>query len=148
MSAQELDALLRRLKGNGSRALIFTQMTRMLDVLEAFLNLHGHSYCRLDGATKPEQRQVRLTASDQTGPYISSLQNYTGDQGLEPSSGGLGTELCPMQNSSSHVGKLQFCNIAQLQLSGAGACRESTLQRSAHGRWCTRLPPSHICSCR
>jgi hypothetical protein len=33
-------------------------MTRMLDVLEAFLNLHGHSYCRLDGSTKPEQRQV------------------------------------------------------------------------------------------
>lgn len=55
---QELDALLRRLKTAGSRALIFTQMTKMLDVLEAFLNLHGHSYCRLDGATKPEQRQV------------------------------------------------------------------------------------------
>lgn len=55
---QELDALLRRLKAAGSRALIFTQMTKMLDVLEAFLNLHGHSYCRLDGATKPEQRQV------------------------------------------------------------------------------------------
>lgn len=55
---QELDALLRRLKAAGSRTLIFTQMTRMLDVLEVFLNLHGHSYCRLDGATKPEQRQV------------------------------------------------------------------------------------------
>lgn len=50
--------LLARLKAAGSRALIFTQMTRMLDVLEAFLNLHGHSYCRLDGSTKPEQRQV------------------------------------------------------------------------------------------
>lgn len=57
---QELAALLQRLKAAGSRALIFTQMTRMLDVLEAFLNLHGHSYCRLDGSTKPEQRQVSL----------------------------------------------------------------------------------------
>lgn len=55
---QELAALLQRLKAAGSRALIFTQMTRMLDVLEAFLNLNGHSYCRLDGSTKPEQRQV------------------------------------------------------------------------------------------
>lgn len=27
------------------------QMTKMLDVLEFFLNLHGHSYLRLDGAT-------------------------------------------------------------------------------------------------
>jgi hypothetical protein len=36
------------------------QMARMLDVLEAFLNLHGHTYMRLDGSTKPEQRQVKL----------------------------------------------------------------------------------------
>jgi hypothetical protein len=35
-------------------------MAKMLDVLEAFLNLHGHVYMRLDGSTKPEQRQVRL----------------------------------------------------------------------------------------
>ena len=40
------------------RALIFTQMTKMLDVLESFLNYHGHIYVRLDGTTKVEQRQV------------------------------------------------------------------------------------------
>ncbi len=34
-------------------------MAKMLDVLEVFLNLHGHTYSRLDGSTKPEQRQVR-----------------------------------------------------------------------------------------
>jgi hypothetical protein len=34
-------------------------MAKMLDLLEAFLNLHGHTYMRLDGSTKPEQRQVR-----------------------------------------------------------------------------------------
>ena len=50
--------LLRRLKAGGHKALIFTQMTRMLDVLEAFLNLHGHTYLRLDGSTKPEMRQA------------------------------------------------------------------------------------------
>ena len=33
-------------------------MSKMLDVLEAFLNLHGHTYMRLDGSTKPEARQV------------------------------------------------------------------------------------------
>jgi E1A-binding protein p400 len=33
-------------------------MAKMLDVLEAFLNLHGHTYMRLDGSTKPEARQV------------------------------------------------------------------------------------------
>ena len=38
--------------------LIFTQMTRMLDVLEQFLTYHGHLYLRLDGSTRVEQRQV------------------------------------------------------------------------------------------
>lgn len=65
--------LLARLKAAGSRALIFTQMTRMLDVLEAFLNLHGHSYCRLDGSTKPEQRQV-------CPPAVSECFSKTSDQ--------------------------------------------------------------------
>ncbi|KAI8882045.1 hypothetical protein K501DRAFT_187668 [Backusella circina FSU 941] len=55
---QKLDRLLRKLKQGGHRALIFTQMTRVLDVLETFLNMHGHRYLRLDGATKVEQRQV------------------------------------------------------------------------------------------
>jgi helicase SWR1 len=55
---QKLAALLRTLAAGGHRALIFTQMTRVLDVLETFLNMHGHRYLRLDGATKVEQRQV------------------------------------------------------------------------------------------
>lgn len=54
-----MDRLLRQLKVGHHRALIFTQMTRMLDVLEAFLNFHGHIYLRLDGTTKVDQRQVR-----------------------------------------------------------------------------------------
>jgi len=57
---QELAQLLYQLKTGGHKALIFTQMTKMLDVLEAFLNLHGYTYLRLDGTTKPEQRQVHL----------------------------------------------------------------------------------------
>lgn len=32
----------------------------MLDVLEAFLNFHGHIYLRLDGTTKVEQRQILM----------------------------------------------------------------------------------------
>ncbi len=27
-------------------------MSKMLDILEVFLNLHGHTYLRLDGSTK------------------------------------------------------------------------------------------------
>lgn len=52
--------LLRRLKQGGHRCLIFTQMSRMLDVLEIFLNLHAYTYLRLDGSTKPESRQIMM----------------------------------------------------------------------------------------
>ena len=55
---QTLHTLLRRLKEGQHRVLIFTQMTRMLDVLEQFLGYHGHIYLRLDGSTRVEQRQV------------------------------------------------------------------------------------------
>lgn len=57
---QTLDRLLRQLKVDGHRVLIFTQMTKMLDVLEAFLNYHGHIYLRLDGSTRVEQRQILM----------------------------------------------------------------------------------------
>lgn len=57
---QTLDNLLRHLKTGKHRVLIFTQMTRMLDVLETFLNYHGHIYLRLDGTTRVDQRQVKF----------------------------------------------------------------------------------------
>uniref|UniRef100_A0A3Q2ZPG0 Snf2-related CREBBP activator protein n=1 Tax=Kryptolebias marmoratus TaxID=37003 RepID=A0A3Q2ZPG0_KRYMA len=57
---QTLHMLLRKLKSGGHRVLIFTQMTRMLDVLEQFLNYHGHIYLRLDGSTRVEQRQALM----------------------------------------------------------------------------------------
>jgi hypothetical protein len=41
-----------------------TQMAKMLDVLEVFLNLHGHTYMRLDGSTKPETRQVGYVSDE------------------------------------------------------------------------------------
>uniref|UniRef100_A0A8C4X078 Helicase C-terminal domain-containing protein n=1 Tax=Eptatretus burgeri TaxID=7764 RepID=A0A8C4X078_EPTBU len=57
---QTLDILLRRFKAGTHRVLIFTQMTRMLDILEQFLNFHGYIYLRLDGTTRVEQRQALM----------------------------------------------------------------------------------------
>ena len=53
----KLSMLLKTLKTKGSKVLIFTQMTKMLDLLEQFLNLHGYTYVRLDGSVKVEMRQ-------------------------------------------------------------------------------------------
>jgi helicase SWR1 len=82
---QALDKLLRRLQAGGHRALIFTQMTKVLDILEQFLNIHGHKYLRLDGATKVEQRQI-LTDRFNNDPRILCFI-------LSTRSGGLGINL-------------------------------------------------------
>jgi E1A-binding protein p400 len=54
---RKLSNLLSDLKREGHKCVIFTQMAKMLDILENFMNIHGHSYLRLDGSTRVEQRQ-------------------------------------------------------------------------------------------
>ena len=80
-----LSELLGVLKQSGHRCLLFTQMTRMLDIFEKFLNIHGHTYVRLDGSTKVEMRQRvvdRFNFDEKIFCFISSTR-----------SGGLGINL-------------------------------------------------------
>jgi SWI/SNF-related matrix-associated actin-dependent regulator 1 of chromatin subfamily A len=46
-----LDKLLNELRAAGSRPLIFSQWTTVLDILEWFLHERGLTYVRLDGST-------------------------------------------------------------------------------------------------
>ncbi|CAL9220576.1 unnamed protein product [Arabidopsis halleri] len=80
---QELAMLLRKLKFGGHRALIFTQMTKMLDVLEAFINLYGYTYMRLDGSTPPEERQTLMQRFN-TNPkiFLFILSTRSGGVGI------------------------------------------------------------------
>ncbi|KAG7370050.1 helicase [Nitzschia inconspicua] len=55
-----VDKLLRRLKERGSRVLIFTQMTRVLDILEDFMVMRGYEYCRIDGNTTYDDRESAI----------------------------------------------------------------------------------------
>lgn len=75
---QELARLLRERKAGGHRVLIFTQMTRILDILEQFLNFHGYLYLRLDGATRIEDRQYiteRFNADARIFCFIASSRS-------------------------------------------------------------------------
>ncbi|KAJ4705577.1 protein PHOTOPERIOD-INDEPENDENT EARLY FLOWERING 1-like [Melia azedarach] len=80
---QELAILLRKLKSEGHRALIFTQMTKMLDILEAFINLYGYTYMRLDGSTQPEERQTSMQRFN-TNPkiFLFILSTRSGGVGI------------------------------------------------------------------
>ena len=44
-----LDRLLPKLQARDSRVLIFSQMTRLLDILEDYCLYRGYKYCRIDG---------------------------------------------------------------------------------------------------
>lgn len=75
---QKLAELLRERSAGGHRCLIFTQMTRILDILEIFLNFHGYLYLRLDGATKIEDRQYiteRFNSDPRIFCFISSSRS-------------------------------------------------------------------------
>jgi DNA helicase INO80 len=81
----KLDQLLRELKENGHRVLLYFQMTRMIDLMEEYLTYRNYKYCRLDGSTKLEDR--RDTVADfQTRPEIFVFL-------LSTRAGGLGINL-------------------------------------------------------
>ena len=52
-----LDGLLARLKAEGHRVLIYSQMTRMIDLLEEYMHHRKHTYIRLDGSSKIHERR-------------------------------------------------------------------------------------------
>ncbi|EAR81720.2 SNF2 family amine-terminal protein, partial (macronuclear) [Tetrahymena thermophila SB210] len=77
--------LLKKLKQRGDKVLIFTQMSRMLDIFENVLNLFNFTYVRLDGSTKIENRQKvveRFNGDSRIFCFISSTR-----------SGGIGLNL-------------------------------------------------------
>uniref|UniRef100_A0A673Y917 Chromodomain helicase DNA binding protein 5 n=1 Tax=Salmo trutta TaxID=8032 RepID=A0A673Y917_SALTR len=55
-----LQKMLRKLKDEGHRVLIFSQMTKMLDLLEDFLEYEGYKYERIDGGITGGLRQEAI----------------------------------------------------------------------------------------
>lgn len=52
-----LDRLLAKLKREGHRVLVYSQMTRMIDILEDFMVYRRHKYIRLDGSSRISERR-------------------------------------------------------------------------------------------
>ncbi|EEY66721.1 uncharacterized protein PITG_17273 [Phytophthora infestans T30-4] len=62
-----LHKLLPKLQAQGSRVLIFCQMTSMMDILEDYMRYFSHDYCRLDGSTKGEDRDNMMEEFNEPG---------------------------------------------------------------------------------
>ncbi|KAF2002774.1 hypothetical protein P154DRAFT_544173 [Amniculicola lignicola CBS 123094] len=55
-----LDRLLTKLKADGHRVLIFSQMVHMLDILTDYLRLRNYTYQRLDGTVPAADRRIAI----------------------------------------------------------------------------------------
>ncbi|KAF8973120.1 transcription regulator [Flammula alnicola] len=81
-----LDKLLVRLKHDGHRVLIFSQMVRMLDILSDYMHLRGYAHQRLDGMVASEARKKSIAHFNAPGsPDFAFL--------LSTRAGGLGINL-------------------------------------------------------
>lgn len=81
---QLLHKLLPKLKERGSRVLIFCQMTRVLDILEDYMRLVGHEYCRIDGNTDGERRDSQMDEFNAEGSskFVFLLSTRAGGLGI------------------------------------------------------------------
>ncbi|KAK3009441.1 hypothetical protein RJ639_013190, partial [Escallonia herrerae] len=79
-----LDKLLPKLKERDSRVLIFSQMTRLLDILEDYLMYRGYLYCRIDGNTGGEDRDASIDVFNKPGSekFVFLLSTRAGGLGI------------------------------------------------------------------
>lgn len=79
-----LDKLLVRLKAMGSRVLVFSQMTRVLDILEDYCVWRGHTYCRIDGQTAHEDRHRQIDEYNEpdSDKFLFMLSTRAGGLGI------------------------------------------------------------------
>ena len=79
-----MDKLLKKMKERDHRVLVFSQMTRMLDILEDYFLSQGFEYCRIDGNTSYEDREDRIADYNREGStkFIFLLSTRAGGLGI------------------------------------------------------------------
>ncbi|KAH7082974.1 SNF2 family N-terminal domain-containing protein [Paraphoma chrysanthemicola] len=79
-----LDRLLKRMKAQGSRVLIFSQMSRVLDIMEDYSVMRGYQYCRIDGSTAHEDRIAAIDDYNREGSekFLFLLTTRAGGLGI------------------------------------------------------------------
>jgi len=79
-----LTKMLKQLKAEGHRVLIFSQMTKMLDLLEDFLDGVGYKYERIDGGITGTVRQEAIDRFNKTNAeqFVFLLSTRAGGLGI------------------------------------------------------------------
>ncbi|XP_024909870.1 chromodomain-helicase-DNA-binding protein 1-like isoform X2 [Cynoglossus semilaevis] len=77
-----LDTLLSFLHNGDHRVLLFSQMTRMLDLLQDYVEFRGYSYQRLDGSVRGEDRNQSVKTFSSKQVFLFLLSTRAGGVGL------------------------------------------------------------------
>ncbi|XP_034946860.1 chromatin-remodeling ATPase INO80 [Chelonus insularis] len=78
-----LDNLLRRLKEQGHRVLIYSQMTKMIDLLEEYMYHRKHTFMRLDGSSKiSDRRDMVADFQKRADIFVFLLSTRAGGLGI------------------------------------------------------------------
>ncbi|XP_076357814.1 SWI/SNF-related matrix-associated actin-dependent regulator of chromatin subfamily A containing DEAD/H box 1 homolog isoform X2 [Tachypleus tridentatus] len=78
-----LDSLLPELQEKGSRVLIFSQFTMILDILQEYLKIRNYRYLRLDGSSPVLERQQLIDQfNDDPDIFIFLLSTRAGGLGI------------------------------------------------------------------
>ncbi|TMS03905.1 E1A-binding protein p400 [Larimichthys crocea] len=70
---EALAILLQKLRSDSRRVLIFTQMVKMLDILEAFLDHRQLTYVRVDESFSPDERQENMKKFNRNRKVFCSI---------------------------------------------------------------------------
>ena len=76
--------MLRHLHKGGHQVLIFSQMTRLLDILEDYCLFRKYKYCRIDGDTSGEDRESQIDDYNAPGSdkFVFLLSTRAGGLGI------------------------------------------------------------------
>ncbi|KAF3441996.1 hypothetical protein FNV43_RR15912 [Rhamnella rubrinervis] len=80
---QTLDILLKRLRADNHRVLLFAQMTKMLNILEDYMNYRKYRYLRLDGSsTIMDRRDMVKDFQHRSDIFVFLLSTRAGGLGI------------------------------------------------------------------
>ncbi|CAK6956184.1 chromodomain-helicase-DNA-binding protein 1-like [Scomber scombrus] len=77
-----LDSIMTYLHKGGHRILLFSQMTRMLDIIQDYMEYRGYSYERLDGSVRGEERNLAVKNFSSKDIFVFLLSTKAGGVGM------------------------------------------------------------------
>ena len=135
-----LDKILVRMKEQGSRVLIFSQMSRVLDILEDYCVFREHKYCRIDGSTAHEDRIAAIDEYNKPGSekFVFLLTTRAGGLGINLTSADIVILFDSDWNPQADLQAMdrahrigQTKQVVVFRLVTDGAIEEKVLERAA-----------------